>query len=97
MSRKNGNRDLQALRNLIFEARSIVSTAKLPEGRTESAVELLDAALSSADHLLTLSPAAALGQRGGRKTAKRGAAYFRKISNMRKTHAGGRPKGAKRG
>jgi hypothetical protein len=32
------------------------------------------------------------GQIGGKKTAKRGSAYFKRIAAMRKTHAGGRPK-----
>jgi hypothetical protein len=95
MSEKNGNKDLRALRNLIFEARSIVATTKLPEGRTESASKILNAAIALADHLLTLSPAVSLGQKGGLKTAKRGAAYFRKISGMRKSHKGGRPKRTK--
>lgn len=32
------------------------------------------------------------GQIGGKKTAKRGAEYFRKIAAMRKKFKGGRPK-----
>jgi formylmethanofuran dehydrogenase subunit B len=32
------------------------------------------------------------GSIGGKKTAKRGSVYFKKIAAMRKTHAGGRPK-----
>jgi formylmethanofuran dehydrogenase subunit B len=32
------------------------------------------------------------GRIGGKKTAKRGSAYFKKIAAMRKTRAGGRPK-----
>jgi hypothetical protein len=32
------------------------------------------------------------GRIGGRKTAKRGSAYFRKIAAMRKHRRGGRPK-----
>jgi hypothetical protein len=32
------------------------------------------------------------GKIGGKKTAKRGPDYFRKIAGMRKTRAGGRPK-----
>jgi hypothetical protein len=35
------------------------------------------------------------GQIGGKKTAKRGPEYFRKIASMRRTHAGGRPKNEK--
>jgi hypothetical protein len=32
------------------------------------------------------------GRIGGKQTAKRGAAYFRKIAGMRKTRKGGRPR-----
>jgi len=83
--------DLRTLRNLISEARHILATTKLPESRSERAYELLAAAVSLADDLLTQSPAAALGKKGGRQTAKRGPEYFRKIAAMRKEHGGGRP------
>jgi len=43
------------------------------------------------DDLLDQSPAASLGEKGGKATAKRGSDYYRKIAAMRKTHAGGRP------
>jgi len=36
--------------------------------------------------------AVSLGRRGGRKTAERGSEYFSKISALRKTKAGGRPR-----
>jgi len=36
--------------------------------------------------------AVTLGRRGGRKTAERGPEYYRKISGLRKTKAGGRPR-----
>lgn len=84
--------DLKALRNLIAEAHKILATTKLPEARAERAYELLTAAVSLVDDLLTQSPAAILGKRGGRNTAKRGSEYFRKIAGMRKEHKGGRPK-----
>jgi hypothetical protein len=84
--------DLRALRNLIFDAHRILATARLPEGRSERAYELLSAALHLADHLLTESPAAALGKKGGKETAKRGPEYFRQIASMRKEHKGGRPR-----
>ena len=93
MSKGEESRDLRALRNLIFEAQKIVSTTNLPQGRTAAAIEQLDAAVALADYLLTLSPASVLGKRGGAKMAERGSAYFRRISKMRKTHKGGRPKG----
>jgi hypothetical protein len=84
--------DLQALRNMISEAETIVSTTTLPEGRAERAAELLRAAVALADHLLSIPPAAMLGKKGGMKTAERGPDYFAKIAAMRKTRAGGRPR-----
>jgi hypothetical protein len=94
MSRNDSKNDLQALRRLISEAHTTISTTKLPENRTVVACETLSTALALADDLiLRPSPAVALGTRGGMKTAKRGSAYFSKIAKMRKTRAGGRPKG----
>ena len=84
--------DLKALRNLIAEADSLLATTKLPEGRSERAHELLVAAIKLADNLLEVKPAAILGAKGGKKTAKRGPEYFRKIASMRKTRGGGRPR-----
>lgn len=86
-----GRSDLRALRNMIDEAHRILATTNLPEGRSERAYELLTAAVTLADDLLLQSPAAALGKKGGKATAKRGPEYFRKISAMRKEHKGGRP------
>lgn len=83
--------DLRALRNMIAESQRILATTKLPEGRSERAYELLTTAVSLADGLLTESPAAALGKKGGKVMAKRGPEYFRKIAAMRKEHKGGRP------
>jgi hypothetical protein len=85
--------DLRALRNMINEARLILATTILPEGRSERAYELLEAAVHLADDLLSVSPAVALGKKGGRETAKRGADYYSKISAMRKERKGGRPPG----
>jgi hypothetical protein len=84
--------DIKALYALIHEAKLTVETADLPQGRTARAVELLTAALALADNLSQAKPAAALGAKGGAKTAKRGPEYFAKIAAMRKTRAGGRPK-----
>jgi hypothetical protein len=84
--------DLKALRNMIAEAETILSTTELPQGRAERAGELLRTSLALADHLLTEKPAAVLGAKGGKITAKRGPDYFRKIAAMRKTRSGGRPK-----
>lgn len=84
--------DLKALREMIAEAQHILTTVNLPEGRAERASELLASAVFLADHLLETSPAATLGKKGGKATAKRGPEYFRKIALMRKERKGGRPK-----
>jgi len=84
--------DLKALRRMIAEAEKILTTTTLPEGRAERARELLGASVKLADHLLTESPAAALGSKGGQSTAKRGSEFYRKIAAMRKTKGGGRPR-----
>ena len=84
--------DLQALRNMIAEVETILTTTTLPEGRAERASELIGAAVKLADELLKTSPAATLGAKGGKTTAQRGPEYFRKIAGMRKRRAGGRPK-----
>ena len=86
--------DLRALRNMISEAETVLSTTKLPQGRAERARELLTASVALADELLKESPAAMLGAKGGKKTAERGPEYFRKIAGMRKKHGGGRPRKA---
>jgi hypothetical protein len=84
--------DLRALRNLISEAELILSTTVLPEGRATRAGELLKAAVTLADHLIEVKPAAVLGAKGGKVTAKRGAEYFARIAGMRKERKGGRPR-----
>jgi hypothetical protein len=89
MSRKQN--DLRALRNMIDEAHDILRTTTLPEERSQRACELLTAAVHLADTLLEESPAAKLGAKGGKVTAKRGSDYFREIAAKRKTHGGGRP------
>jgi len=83
--------DLKSLRNLISEAQTLLMTTNLPEGRSQRANELLTAAVRLADDLLEQSPAATLGAKGGKATAKRGSDYFRKIAAMRKERKGGRP------
>jgi hypothetical protein len=40
--------------------------------------------------------AVSLGRRGGRKTAKRGAAYYKEIQALRKNKKGGRPPKSKK-
>jgi len=76
---------------MIAEAQNILTTTNLPEGRSQRAHELLTAAVHLADDLLEQSPAATLGKKGGKVTAKRGPEYFRKIAAMRKERKGGRP------
>jgi len=88
MARKN---DLKALRNILGEAHDLLRTTTLPEQRAERAYELLTAALHLADNLLEVSPAATLGAKGGKATAKRGPDYFRQLAAKRKTFKGGRP------
>jgi hypothetical protein len=83
--------DLKALRNLISEAQTLLMTTNLPEGRSQRANELLTAAVDLADDLLEQSPAATLGAKGGKQTAKRGPEYFRQIAAKRKSFKGGRP------
>ena len=83
---------MKALYALIFEARTTIDAAKLPQGRSARAVELLTAALALAEDLIKTKPAATLGAKGGAKTAQRGPGYFAKIAAMRKTRAGGRPR-----
>ncbi len=88
MAKKN---DLRSLRSLIAQAQELLTTTNLPEGRSQRAHELLTAALHLADDLLEQSPAATLGAKGGKQTAKRGPDYFRKIASLRKERKGGRP------
>jgi len=83
--------DLKALRNMIGDAHDILRTTILPEERSQRAYDLLTAAVHLADNLLEESPAAALGAKGGKETAKRGSEYFRQLAAKRKTNAGGRP------
>jgi hypothetical protein len=89
MARKQN--DLRALVKMIDEAHDILRTTTLPDERAARAYELLTAARHLGEHLLEESPAAKLGAKGGKVTAKRGSEYFRQIAAKRKTHAGGRP------
>ena len=92
MAKPSDKTDLQTLRNLISEAHVILETTSLPQGRANRAHEFLRAAVKLADDLLATPPAAALGQKGGMKTAERGPEYYRKIAGTRKRKAGGRPR-----
>jgi hypothetical protein len=88
--------ELAALKNIIFEADSLLETLPpLPENRTARCRELLASALALTDDLLRQAkmPAAkALGRKGGSVIAKRGSDYFRKLAAKRRTFGGGRPR-----
>ena len=77
---------------MIGEAHDLLRTITLPEQRSQRAYDLLTAAVHLADNLLEESPAAVLGAKGGKATAKRGPEYFAKIAGMRKAKKGGRPR-----
>jgi hypothetical protein len=82
--------ELSALRQLLLQARELAST--LESRSAPRLTELLGSAVALTDDLLTLKPAAAMGAKGGNKTAERGPDYFREIAAKRKTKAGGRPR-----
>jgi hypothetical protein len=88
--------DLRALRSMIDEAHTILETTTLPQGRAERARELLSTAVKLADALMEENPAAKMGAKGGKTTAKRmlerDPEYYKRIAAMRKTRAGGRPR-----
>ena len=93
MPASDRERDLHALRNLIDEAHTVLTTVGPTQGGAKRAAKLLDSALALTDDLIALpSTAVSLGQRGGQKTAERGSEYFRQIAAKRKTRSGGRPK-----
>jgi hypothetical protein len=88
---------LQALKNLIADTDLILETTRdLPQNRTARCRENLKAALALVDDLLKqrrMTPAAALGHKGGSITSKRhGPEHYRKMAAARKTRAGGRPR-----
>jgi hypothetical protein len=85
--------ELTTLRNLISQADLILVGMESPEA--VRCHELLSAASALTDDLLSnvkVSPAIALGRKGGTVTAKRGPEYFRQLAAKRKTRAGGRPR-----
>jgi uncharacterized protein involved in exopolysaccharide biosynthesis len=90
-------RDLKALRNLINQAD--LSLALVPAHPSlASARESLTAALALSKDLIQRAAdpvkagAAAMGAKGGSKTAQRGPEYFAQIAAMRKNRKGGRPR-----
>lgn len=92
------HRDLKALRRLIDQADLVLATIHDPQASIASARESLNAALALSKDLLkrTADPlssgAAALGAKGGSKTAERGPGYYASIAAMRKNRRGGRPR-----
>src|SRR5579863_5621819 len=94
MASPSTRRDLQALRRLINQAD--LSLALVPDHSSiASARESLNAALALSKDLANRSTdplragAAAMGQKGGSKTAELGPEYYAQIAAMRKTRAGG--------
>lgn len=92
-------RDLKALRNLINQADLVLATIPIPHPSIASARESLNAAIAISKDLIKRSSsdplktgAAAMGSKGGAKTAERGPEYFARIAAMRKTRGGGRPR-----
>lgn len=97
MASPSARRDLKALRNLINQAD--LSLALVPEHPSiASARESLNAALALSKDLMQRfanplqAGAAAMGAKGGSKTAERGPEYYAQIAAMRKNRKGGRPR-----
>jgi hypothetical protein len=93
MASPSTRRDLKALYRLINQADLVLNSIPNPHPSVASARESLNAALALSRDLAKRQPdAAALGAKGGRKTAERGPEYFSRIAAMRKERKGGRPK-----
>jgi hypothetical protein len=95
------HRDLKALRNLVNQADLSLALISSPDSSVTSARESLTAALALSKDLVkrTADPiaagAAALGAKGGSKTAERGPGYYASIAAMRTNRKGGRPRKTK--
>jgi hypothetical protein len=86
-------RDLKALCRLVNQADLVLATIHDPHPSIASAREFLNAALALCKQLAQREPdAAALGAKGGTKTAERGPEYFKQIAAMRKTRGACRRK-----
>jgi len=98
MASPSTRRDLQALRRLINQADLSLALVQTPDSSVRSARESLTAALALSKDLANRSAdplkvgAAAMGAKGGSKTAERGSEYFAQIAAMRKNRKGGRPR-----
>jgi hypothetical protein len=89
MASPSTRRDVKALSRMISQADLVLGTIPNPHPSIARSRELLNAALKLADDLATVNPAAAMGAKGGIKTAQRGPEYFSRIASMRKNRAGG--------
>ena len=92
-------RDLKVVRNLIDQADLVLATIPEPHPSIASARESLAAALALSKDLVNRiaadplkAGAAAMGAKGGSKTAERGPEYYAQIAAMRKNRKGGRPR-----
>lgn len=85
------------MKNILGEIDLILETTPpLPQNRTGRSRELLRAALTLTDDLISqvkMPAAAILGHKGGGTTARKyGSEHFRQLAAQRKTRAGGRPR-----
>src|SRR5277367_2540928 len=98
MASPSTRRDLKALRSLVNQADLSLALIPDPQPSMVSARESLNAALALSKDLANrfadplTAGAAALGAKGGSKTAERGPEYFKQIAAMRKNRKGGRPR-----
>ena len=98
MASPSARRDLKALRNLVNQADLVLATIQNPHPSIASARESLNAALALSRDLVKRfadplkTGAAAMGAKGGSKTAERGPEYYAQIAAMRKNRRGGRPR-----
>src|SRR5580658_8213729 len=94
MASPRNRQDLKALHRLVNQADLVLATIPDPHPSIAAARESLNAALLLSKYLAKSEPdAVALGARGGKATlASKGPEYFKRISAMRTTKAGGRPR-----
>ncbi|HEY3838386.1 MAG TPA: hypothetical protein VGL72_17525 [Bryobacteraceae bacterium] len=91
-----GNPQLSTLRSLLLQSKHNLEFLELEHPQVVRSRELLDAAVAVVDDLIATPPAAIIGAKGGKTTAKRMTKkdpdYYKRIAGMRKKRAGGRPK-----
>ena len=87
---------LSTLRSLILQAQHNLERIESAHSEVVRSRELLGAAVALVNDLIEIKPAAVMGAKGGRTTAKRmkkrDPDYYKRIAGMRKKRAGGRPK-----